>query len=569
MSFKIRRSAVPGKAPTTQELELGEIAVNTADGRLFVKKNRDGLESIVEVGLRPGPQGLKGDKGADGKDGESVVGPQGIQGEVGPVGPQGEVGPPGPQGEVGPVGPQGTNGTNGQGVPTGGSSGQVLTKTSGTDFDSVWQTPAPGTDFVLALHATTPANPELMTSTNTLVVGNNAKGGDSTHSLVVGNNAGLDGGNAGGWYSLVIGNNAGAGALNTASGITALGALAKANNGSVAIGRSSNASGTTALKSISIGYDSLSNNSGTIAIGSSAKSLGVGSVVIGKDAKADTTSAPNCVIIGEFAYSSLSGGVVVGSSAYATGTNSVSIGSSSQAGVGTVSVGNAAKSTGDYSVSVGISSTAAGLKSVAIGNWATSPGVTSIAIGDYANSATTGAVAIGKSAYAAHKYSVSFNSNGTDCGGSFNWGSNPLISNVGITVPTVSWFFYGSTVVGATPTALLQHSDGSNFITKSNTVYEFKATVIGIDLTSGTSASLLDKFMAEYRWMIVSGTGSPPASTISSKQTIYTYNPSGYSWDISLNRAANGSIEVIATGEEGKTIRWIAKVELTSMRGTA
>lgn len=35
-------------------------------------------------------------------------------------------------------GTAGTNGTNGQGVPTGGSTGQALLKASGTNYDTVW-----------------------------------------------------------------------------------------------------------------------------------------------------------------------------------------------------------------------------------------------------------------------------------------------------------------------------------------------------------------------------------------------------------------------------------------------
>jgi hypothetical protein len=36
--IKLRRSAVPGKVPTTEQLALGELALNTYDGKLFVKR---------------------------------------------------------------------------------------------------------------------------------------------------------------------------------------------------------------------------------------------------------------------------------------------------------------------------------------------------------------------------------------------------------------------------------------------------------------------------------------------------------------------------------------------------
>ena len=47
--IKIRRSAVQNNAPTAAQLELGELALNTYDGKLFTEIN-DGTVSIVEIG---------------------------------------------------------------------------------------------------------------------------------------------------------------------------------------------------------------------------------------------------------------------------------------------------------------------------------------------------------------------------------------------------------------------------------------------------------------------------------------------------------------------------------------
>jgi hypothetical protein len=47
-TIKVKRSAVAGKAPTTSDLELGELGLNTYDGKLYAKKD-DGTESIVEL----------------------------------------------------------------------------------------------------------------------------------------------------------------------------------------------------------------------------------------------------------------------------------------------------------------------------------------------------------------------------------------------------------------------------------------------------------------------------------------------------------------------------------------
>lgn len=48
-AIKIKRSAVQGKVPSTTDLQLGELAVNTYDGKLFLKKD-NGTEAVVEIG---------------------------------------------------------------------------------------------------------------------------------------------------------------------------------------------------------------------------------------------------------------------------------------------------------------------------------------------------------------------------------------------------------------------------------------------------------------------------------------------------------------------------------------
>ena len=49
-TIKLRRSATSGAIPTTSQLALGELAMNTYDGKLFLKTDQSGTEAIVEVG---------------------------------------------------------------------------------------------------------------------------------------------------------------------------------------------------------------------------------------------------------------------------------------------------------------------------------------------------------------------------------------------------------------------------------------------------------------------------------------------------------------------------------------
>jgi Collagen triple helix repeat (20 copies) len=73
-----------------------------------------------------------------------ATGPTGATGATGATGSAGATGATGPTGPKGDTGDAGATGAAGPGVPTGGSTGQVLAKNSGTDYDTGWTTPASG-----------------------------------------------------------------------------------------------------------------------------------------------------------------------------------------------------------------------------------------------------------------------------------------------------------------------------------------------------------------------------------------------------------------------------------------
>jgi hypothetical protein len=55
-TIRIKRSAVENKVPNTGDLQLGELAINTFDGKLYTKKD-NGTVTIVEIGAREGQIG--------------------------------------------------------------------------------------------------------------------------------------------------------------------------------------------------------------------------------------------------------------------------------------------------------------------------------------------------------------------------------------------------------------------------------------------------------------------------------------------------------------------------------
>jgi hypothetical protein len=150
-TIKLRRSAVPGKVPTTEQLALGEIALNTYDGKVFIKKD-DGAESVISIGER-GFTGSQGDIGFTGSQG--ITGFVGSQGDVGFTGSQGFVGSQGFTGSRGFSGIEASNtepedtsilwldetddtAIGFRGIPSGGVEYQTLVKDSDTDYDVKW-----------------------------------------------------------------------------------------------------------------------------------------------------------------------------------------------------------------------------------------------------------------------------------------------------------------------------------------------------------------------------------------------------------------------------------------------
>lgn len=91
-----------------------------------------------------------------------IKGAKGDQGAQGPAGQKGEQGDQGPQGTAGAKGDQGAQGPAGEGVPTGGTAGQVLTKVDGTNYNTQWST------------LTIPSGAQLMTGTKQTIADSEA-----------------------------------------------------------------------------------------------------------------------------------------------------------------------------------------------------------------------------------------------------------------------------------------------------------------------------------------------------------------------------------------------------------
>ena len=150
--------------PVTASVTVGSTTTLAAGNPATVTNVGTTSNAIFNFGIPQGPQGATGPTGPTG-----ATGPQGPKGDTGTAATiaigSTTTGSPGssalvtnsgtssnavfnftvPSGATGAQGPQGPAGTPGQGVPTGGNTGQVLTKASGTNYDTTWTYAGAGT----------------------------------------------------------------------------------------------------------------------------------------------------------------------------------------------------------------------------------------------------------------------------------------------------------------------------------------------------------------------------------------------------------------------------------------
>lgn len=186
------------------------------------------------------------------------------------------------------------------GLPTGGTTSQVLKKNSSTDYDTSWVTP--GNLQIVESRNTTAPNAtipvHILTATGTetdIDISIIPKGVGAIIAAIPDN--GTTGGNKRGSQAVDLqmsrsantqvasGNNSfAAGLRNTASNAQSI-ALGSSNvssgNTSVTLGLSNNSTGTA---SVCIGNGNAASNNGAVAIGASNSAMGVGSVAIGVSA---------------------------------------------------------------------------------------------------------------------------------------------------------------------------------------------------------------------------------------------------------------------------------------------
>ncbi|XQD07963.1 ESPR-type extended signal peptide-containing protein [Neisseria sp. LNP16475] len=238
------------------------------------------------------------------------------------------------------------------------------------------------------------------------------KGGLGVNNVIaIGSAAGIDSNSS---HSVYIG--------TSATGMdpknVSIGYLAKTKGGSIAVGDSSNAQGSSSVaigtksvvtdvasNGVAIGFNSTTSGLSAVAIGGSS-STGKGANASGPASLAimgtAVASAQRAIAVGEFTVGSGAYGIAIGGKANAQGTSSIAIGGSQATDKATNATGNfstaigyGAKTVNHDTTAVSKNSTANGLRATALGVDSNAGAENALAAGPQTTASAKGAIAVG------------------------------------------------------------------------------------------------------------------------------------------------------------------------------
>jgi hypothetical protein len=159
---QIFRPGTPGAAAT---IAVGTTTTGAAGSSASVNNSGNAYAAVFNFTIPRGDVGATGATGATGSPGTAATIAVGTT-TTGAAGSSASVTNSGtssaavfnftiPRGDTGATGPTGATGATGAGVPTGGTTGQILAKNSGTDYDTSWVTLAGGLQYKGGWNAST------------------------------------------------------------------------------------------------------------------------------------------------------------------------------------------------------------------------------------------------------------------------------------------------------------------------------------------------------------------------------------------------------------------------------
>lgn len=402
-----------------------------------------------------------------------------------------------------------------------------------------------------------------------------------------------------GQYGVAVGYASNANANGSAGGTT----------GAVAVGGFADATG---FRSVSLGYEADATDQYAIAIGaysevSQDNSIGIGDsatvsgqYAVGLGSEVDVTNS-YAIGLGRYAQATGQYGVAIGGgtsttdAANAIGLYSLSIGRDSSATQnGSMAIGCFAESTGtyalaigtggatnlhalatnNYAIAIGSDTTASGVHSIAIGRESVATGGNSICIGsdDFGQSATAaGATAVGSSSVIAALRGASL---GYDCYIA-STGVSALALGAYATNPRPDSVVFGTgdssrtekmgigslvaVTTDATQTELASNNSGYLDIPSDTTImYTISIAARRTDVDGESAAYVL-------RGCIDNNAGTT-ALVGALDKTVLAEDTAA--WDVTAEADdTNDRLAVKVTGEAGKTIRWLARIDFVEITG--
>ena len=306
----------------------------------------------------------------------------------------------------------------------------------------------------------------------------------------------------------------------------------------IAIGDGADSQDTQGL---AIGVNSLVTDSYGIAIGSAAEVTKDYAIAIGSGAEADETS--NIAIGKDSEASGNTGSIAIGLDASTDRDSSVAIGRLADV-----------TGTGDYQIAIGYKSVAMGSDSIAIGG-----GNTTAAAAGGAAPGKARAIAIGSSASANGVDSVAIGNTATATdGGEFAFASGQFAADGDA---MTSLYVLRNQTTDATQTELFADGSTADISVASDSTVFFRASIVArrTDADNESAAYIIEGCIDNNAGTtaLVGGLGT---------KTIIAEDTSA--WDVTITADnTNDGINILVTGEASKTIRWVARVETTTVAG--
>ena len=326
-----------------------------------------------------------------------------------------------------------------------------------------------------------------------------------------------------------------------------------AGDRSVAIG----AGATTAnFATMAIGYLSLANQNGAVALGYTSNATGAYSLAISGNAGRQYTTAIGVNSGGSKAVTATGDGAMALGGSYASGTDSFAAAITNNTstygatGANAVAMGYRSKASGSYGFAVGYQNIASGTYSVALGRNTTSAGAQGFAAGYLSEAAAVNSTAFGFRSKTRVEGQLAVTSGYFGAAGDAQ----------------SSIYTFRSDTADATAEALTTDnstaSTDNQIILPNNSAYGFTGIIVAREAAAST-----DDFAV---WEIKGGAvrGATAATTALGTYNINKISESAgaANWSIALSAdTTNGAVAITVTGEAAHNIRWVATINTSEV----